>query len=105
MLAELRKECSDNIVLAIACNKCDMSGQRAVAFQRAQDYAESVGAIVFETSAKANKGIEELFVEISRRIIANRTAPRGVEAPSGSGSVTLDGEEGESAAARGRCGC
>jgi len=49
---ELRKNSDENIVLAIACNKCDLSGQRAVAFKRAKDYAESVGAIVYETSAK-----------------------------------------------------
>ena len=77
-----------------------------MAFQRAQDYAESVGAIVFETSAKANKGIEELFVEISRKIIANRTAPRGAMAAPG--GVKLDGDgDGDGGAAPGAraCGC
>merc|ERR1711934_1145735 len=73
---ELRKNSDEEIVLAIACNKSDLSAQRTVAFKRAKEYAESVGAVVYETSAKANKGIEELFLEISRKIIANRSGPR-----------------------------
>jgi len=101
---ELRKNSDENIVLAIACNKCDLSGQRAVAFKRAKEYAESVGAIVYETSAKANKGIEDLFVEISRKIIANKAAPPGAVAQAPASNIKLDGEAAEPAA-KGRCGC
>merc|ERR1711998_351645 len=36
---ELRKNSDENIVLAIACNKCDKREERAVAFKRAKEYA------------------------------------------------------------------
>jgi len=105
---ELRKNSDENIVLAIACNKCDLSGQRAVAFKRAKDYAESVGAIVYETSAKnlAHKGIEDLFVEISRKIIANKLSSGGAMVPAApKDGVQLDGAAAEDAPSRSRCGC
>eukprot|EP00657_Telonema_sp_P-1_P009499 TRINITY_DN3734_c0_g1_i1.p1 TRINITY_DN3734_c0_g1~~TRINITY_DN3734_c0_g1_i1.p1 ORF type:complete len:207 (+),score=48.09 TRINITY_DN3734_c0_g1_i1:190-810(+) len=84
---ELRNNSDENIILAIACNKCDLSPQRAVALKRAQEYAKSVGAIVHETSAKGNKGIEELFVDISKAIVAERG---GQPQPPGPATVSLN---------------
>ena len=36
LVAELRNNSDENIILAIACNKSDLSAQRAVALKRAQ---------------------------------------------------------------------
>lgn len=47
-------------------------------------YAESVGAKHFLTSAKMNQGIEEMFLELSQRMIE-----RSAEAESAAGAGSL----------------
>ena len=68
-VTELRTQVQHDIVLAIAGNKKDLEEQRTVKLAKAKEYADSVGAIIYETSAKDNEGIEELFVDVSRRLI------------------------------------
>ncbi|XP_065484478.1 LOW QUALITY PROTEIN: ras-related protein Rab-31 [Caloenas nicobarica] len=65
---ELKEHGPENIVMAIAGNKCDLSDIREVPLKDAKEYAESIGAIVVETSAKNAVNIEELFQGISRQI-------------------------------------
>ncbi|ERE82564.1 ras-related protein Rab-31-like protein [Cricetulus griseus] len=89
---ELKEHGPENIVMAIAGNKCDLSDisvclkyllggrageeaqlvkcvmSREVPLKDAKEYAESIGAIVVETSAKNAINIEELFQGISRQI-------------------------------------
>uniref|UniRef100_A0AAA9SC02 RAB31, member RAS onco family n=1 Tax=Bos taurus TaxID=9913 RepID=A0AAA9SC02_BOVIN len=65
---ELKEHGPENIVMAIAGNKCDLSDIREVPLKDAKEYAESIGAVVVETSAKNAINIEELFQGISRQI-------------------------------------
>ncbi|XP_034869698.1 ras-related protein Rab-31 isoform X2 [Mirounga leonina] len=62
---ELKEHGPENIVMAIAGNKCDLSDIREVPLKDAKEYAESIGAVVVETSAKNAINIEELFQGIS----------------------------------------
>ncbi|KAJ7398385.1 Ras-related protein Rab-31 [Pitangus sulphuratus] len=62
---ELKEHGPENIVMAIAGNKCDLSDIREVPMKDAKEYAESIGAIVVETSAKNAVNIEELFQGIT----------------------------------------
>ncbi|XP_071445754.1 ras-related protein Rab-21 [Hetaerina americana] len=66
---ELKKMLGSDISLTIAGNKVDLEKQRNVSVEDAEQYAESVGAQHFHTSAKHNKGIEEMFLELSQRMI------------------------------------
>ena len=52
---------TDDIVLSIACNKSDRKKDRKVSTEMIIDFARSVGAMVFETSAKTGGGVDELF--------------------------------------------
>ncbi|PKU47886.1 vesicle-associated membrane protein-associated protein hypothetical protein [Limosa lapponica baueri] len=75
---ELKEHGPENIVMAIAGNKCDLSDISILAMltsrlwevpmKDAKEYAESIGAIVVETSAKNAVNIEELFQGISQQI-------------------------------------
>lgn len=49
------------VVICIAGNKCDLEIKRQIEKKEAEDYAKSVGAAHFLTSAKNNKGIDEMF--------------------------------------------
>ncbi|KAM7402437.1 hypothetical protein PAMP_017679 [Pampus punctatissimus] len=65
---ELRQHGPPNIVVAIAGNKCDLSDAREVSEKDAKDYADSIHAVFVETSAKNAININEVFIEISKRI-------------------------------------
>lgn len=77
---ELRKMVGNELVIAIAGNKIDLEKSRNVYEQEAIKYAESVGASHFNTSAKANKGLDEVFLDLSQRMLVRR----GTGAPGGS---------------------
>ena len=53
---ELQSNVEEPLVLAIACNKADMAAQRTVSYDTASQYAASIGALIFETSAKSDTG-------------------------------------------------
>lgn len=59
-------------VLVIIGNKIDLERQRTVTQKEAEDYAATVGAQHFHTSAKLNKGLEETFVGLTRRMMEVR---------------------------------
>ena len=43
-------------VMVVLGNKCDLGADRKVPLQQAQEYAASIGAAHFETSAMTNEG-------------------------------------------------
>jgi small GTP-binding protein len=53
---ELQANVDEPLVLAIAANKADLVDQRVVSADAATQYAASIGALVFETSAKSSQG-------------------------------------------------
>ena len=60
---------TDNMILILAGNKCDVSDEeRKVDMRKGMQVAEKYGMTFFETSAKAGTGIVELFNEIGNRI-------------------------------------
>ena len=54
-----------DIVLALAANKSDLERSRQVKQEDAEAYAASIGAVLFGTSAKLNKGVEQVFLAIA----------------------------------------
>ncbi len=75
----------NEIVLCIAGNKSDLERQRVVPRQDAADYAQSVGAQYFETSAKSGRGINELFNSMAGRLVETQK-PVGRQAAVGGGT-------------------
>jgi len=69
---ELQANVNEPLVLAIACNKADMAEHRVVPYNTAAQYAASIGALIYETSAKQNTGVNELFTEVARKLVSSR---------------------------------
>ena len=69
---ELRKIVGNDICIAIAGNKIDLEKDRHVDEKDALSYAESVGAVHYNTSAKINKGLEEVFGDLSKSKLSVR---------------------------------
>merc|ERR1712137_81065 len=92
---ELRKMLGTDITLAIAGNKVDLN--RVVSLEEAEAYANTVGAKHFNTSAKMNQGVEELFLDLAKRMLQSggskpKTSSSG--GMSGTGPIILGSEEG-----------
>jgi len=69
---------TDSFVLVIACNKVDLEDQRVVSKTRIVDFAKKCNALTFETSAKDNIGIDDLFKRISEEMVARKRATEGI---------------------------
>jgi len=68
---ELRKMVGDKtkICLTIVGNKLDLERNRVVSVEEATKYASSVGATFFETSAKTGRGVEDVFVFLTKTML------------------------------------
>eukprot|EP00028_Trichosphaerium_sp_Am-I-7-wt_P002974 CAMPEP_0168539708 /NCGR_PEP_ID=MMETSP0405-20121227/22001_1 /TAXON_ID=498012 /ORGANISM="Trichosphaerium sp, Strain Am-I-7 wt" /LENGTH=153 /DNA_ID=CAMNT_0008569347 /DNA_START=75 /DNA_END=536 /DNA_ORIENTATION=- len=66
---ELRSVRGNDIDLVIAGNKIDLEKHRAVNKDEAIAYAKTQGAEHFDTSAKLNKGIHELFGNLAKKMM------------------------------------
>ena len=59
----------DNCIFAVVGNKMDLVENEEVSKEEAKEYAESIGALWFLTSAKQGKGIEEIFKIITEKYV------------------------------------
>uniref|UniRef100_K3WDS7 Ras-related protein Rab-21 n=1 Tax=Globisporangium ultimum (strain ATCC 200006 / CBS 805.95 / DAOM BR144) TaxID=431595 RepID=K3WDS7_GLOUD len=73
---ELRRIVGDDIDIAIAGNKVDLQRNRKVDEDEARRYAESVGATHFNTSAKLNRGLEDVFVDLTKRMLGRSSSKK-----------------------------
>jgi len=103
---ELRKMLGEGIVLVIAGNKCDLERQRVVTLEEAEAYAKTVGAQHFSTSAKLSKGVSELFLELTKQLLAHSASGHagGSVPKSDSGTLIITDGDAERSS-DGGCGC
>jgi len=77
-IEELQRNSEGQIVICILGNKTDLEPLREVPTEVAIEYAEGIGALLFETSALANFGIQDAFAAISRSLISYaESSPKG----------------------------
>ncbi|XP_033126551.1 ras-related protein Rab-31-like [Anneissia japonica] len=67
---ELKMNVDSDIVMCVLGNKCDLKDARKVPKHEALNYAASIGALFFETSAMTNEGIQEAFLRMSLTLIS-----------------------------------
>ncbi|XP_026883390.1 ras-related protein Rab-21-like [Electrophorus electricus] len=66
---ELRRILGNEVCLCIVGNKTDLDKDRNVSSEDGERFADAVGAKHFETSAKLNTGIDELFLSLCKRMM------------------------------------
>eukprot|EP01038_Epipyxis_sp_PR26KG_P006653 gene6653-9134_t len=88
-LHEIDRYASENVNKLLVGNKSDLTSKRAVSYDQAKEFAESLGIEFIETSAKNSTNVEKAFMMMASQIKARyKTQPSGA---SGSG-VNLKGE-------------
>lgn len=60
-LNEVEKFSSPDVVKILVGNKCDMQGEREVSREEGELFASSMDMKYFETSAKSNRNVENVF--------------------------------------------
>jgi len=94
---ELSQNTSEEMVLAVVGSKSDLyyalpPDQRQTHVPKtAQEYAKQIGAMYMETSAKTGTGVEELFVELTKRIIEKNL----IKIPEVSTQINHDEDDGQ----------
>eukprot|EP01121_Diplochlamys_sp_Union-15-3_P009966 TRINITY_DN2749_c0_g1_i1.p1 TRINITY_DN2749_c0_g1~~TRINITY_DN2749_c0_g1_i1.p1 ORF type:complete len:221 (-),score=45.89 TRINITY_DN2749_c0_g1_i1:34-696(-) len=75
-VSELQSNVEGEIILLLIGNKADKVQEektnRKVSFDAAQDYASSINASYHEVSAKSGQSIEEIFVDVAKKIIEKK---------------------------------
>lgn len=67
-IEELKNQGPKDIAIAIAGNKADLEDQREVDRITAAAYAEEIGAMYIETSAKDDLNVQDIFVQLSHKL-------------------------------------
>lgn len=65
---ELRNSGPKDLAIAIAGNKADLESERQVEKAAVASYAEEIGALYLETSAKDDLNVQDIFVQLSHRL-------------------------------------
>lgn len=67
-IKEVKLYTTPELIIALAGNKCDLQENRRVETKIAKNYADDVGAFFFETSARSNVNIQDMFFRIAQAI-------------------------------------
>ena len=59
----------EGIVIAVVGNKADLEDRSQVEREEAQAYADEIGAIFVETSAKTGDNVQDLFASVARDVM------------------------------------
>jgi Ras-related protein Rab-5C len=65
---ELQRQGNPNMVMALSGNKADLADARQVTAEEGKAYADENGLSFWETSAKSNQNVAELFKDIAVRL-------------------------------------
>ena len=63
---------NNTAILSLVGNKCDLIDRRTVSFEKGKTFAKQNNLLYFETSAKENSNICEIFLTISEKIPKNK---------------------------------
>ncbi len=99
-ITELNTNVKSDIIIAIAANKCDLTAKRAIPQESVREYAHSIDAFLFETSAKDDRGIEELFLTLSRKLIEKYVQKQNPNVSVTEDAIDLNTKEGKK---KGKC--
>jgi len=103
-LRDLKNHADPNVVICIAGNKCDKEANFDL--KRCEEYAQSVGANFFQTSARTGTNVDAIFNTLSSRIFEvyhDKLKPAADSSSSSSVKRLQDSEKSSTPASSGCC--
>ena len=80
---------SENVNKLLVGNKSDLTSKRAVSYDQAKEFADSLGIAFIETSAKSSTNVEKAFMTMASQIKERyKSQPAG----GGAAGVNLSGQ-------------
>ena len=72
----IQKNDAGKFPIIVVGNKCDLNGERKISFQQAQEFAKTINAKYYETSALTdfNKNVKTVFEECAKMIVGSYSA-------------------------------
>ena len=70
---ELQRYARNDVIIILTGNKSDLSNNRIVDYEEAENYAKAKELLFIETSAKTGKNVNKLFFTIGESLLANGT--------------------------------
>ena len=67
---EVKENAPEHAIIALVAAKCDLIEELEVNFEEVESYVKSINVIYKKTSSLTNKGIDELFEEIGKKILS-----------------------------------
>ena len=69
---ELQRNTSTSIVVMLVGNKKDLVSARAVQREEAQEYADRMGMLFIEASAKSAEGVKDIFESLATKVLESQ---------------------------------
>ncbi|WVQ81790.1 hypothetical protein IAT38_003915 [Cryptococcus sp. DSM 104549] len=89
---ELQRQADPSIVIMLVGNKTDLDAQRKTPRELAKQFAQEEGLLFTEASAKTGEGVEELFMDIAKKLPLASPPQRGAPGANARG-VKVSGQE------------
>jgi small GTP-binding protein len=70
---DIKEHGDPDIILGIAGNKCDLYEYEDVSEKEAREFAKSIDAVFYLTSAQSNTGITELFEDLGKKYLGQNS--------------------------------
>ena len=67
---EVKSNCKEDSLFVIVGNKLDLYNYKEIEENDPREWAKSIGVMYFETSAKINAGIDDLFEKVAKKILS-----------------------------------
>jgi len=105
-ITELRENVQGSLTIAIVGNKCDIEDKRVIDTARGKEFALNHQCLFFETSAKNDTGIVDLFQNVCQEIVKAHVKNQGSapQRPANQG-IFIDEKANNTTAPKKNCGC
>lgn len=84
-------------------NKNDDPQKKVVLTEDAQRFAEQMGIQLFETSAKDNLNVEEMFLAITQKVLCHKKHMQSIDQPNDSSKIRIGSTSHEKRNKKGKC--
>lgn len=69
---DIKQAATESLSVILVGNKADLAAKRVVSSERGKELAKEWGIDFFEASAKENQNVDESFLAVAKKVVANK---------------------------------